>query len=395
MAASTPKKGSVAAVVRGWVGGVGAGRGTSQRHAAAVDGRRRAGPTQAGRQASCSRGKAPAHAPEPGFRGVAPGRGVIMCAPVSVCHQVSTTDTLELPTTCGRSMYWSEGEVRVGDGGPGPAGRRSRSKSKPHSSARRRGGHSRDHSAHLVVPAPGLGVDGLAHGAQDAQAGAPAGQQSGWGQQVRQRAWLASCSGADRWAPRRSAIRASQPAPARCCGRRRSAGDSLVLGHVLVAAGHERADGGGRGVEHGHVVPDRGQGRDRCVVRPRVLRGGGRARTAGGGMQACSFKQTPTTDGSPALLTAPLTCPPPPSSGRRRGRWARPQTAPAARPAAAGQRSRRSGLPGAGGWKRACTLSAAAGGWELSLMAAAAPAHRPPPRYPAVPAQPPSSTTHR
>ncbi len=31
--------------------------------------------------------------------GVAPGRGVIMCAPVSVCHHVSTTDTLPLPTT--------------------------------------------------------------------------------------------------------------------------------------------------------------------------------------------------------------------------------------------------------------------------------------------------------
>lgn len=37
--------------------------------------------------------------PEPGFMGVAPGRGVIMCAPVSVCHHVSTTATLPLPTT--------------------------------------------------------------------------------------------------------------------------------------------------------------------------------------------------------------------------------------------------------------------------------------------------------
>ena len=36
---------------------------------------------------------------DPGFRAVAPGSGVIMCAPVSVCHQVSTIGVLPPPTT--------------------------------------------------------------------------------------------------------------------------------------------------------------------------------------------------------------------------------------------------------------------------------------------------------
>src|SRR5258708_38088885 len=35
---------------------------------------------------------------EPGFSGVAPGRGVIMCPPVSVCHQVSTIGQRPPPT---------------------------------------------------------------------------------------------------------------------------------------------------------------------------------------------------------------------------------------------------------------------------------------------------------
>src|ERR1051325_7369197 len=35
----------------------------------------------------------------PGFVGVAPGRGVIMMQPVSVCHQVSTTGQRPFPTT--------------------------------------------------------------------------------------------------------------------------------------------------------------------------------------------------------------------------------------------------------------------------------------------------------
>src|SRR6476661_3634342 len=35
----------------------------------------------------------------PGFAGIAPGRGVIMMAPVSVCHQVSTIGHLSLPIT--------------------------------------------------------------------------------------------------------------------------------------------------------------------------------------------------------------------------------------------------------------------------------------------------------
>ena len=36
---------------------------------------------------------------EPGLSGVAPGRGVIMMPPVSVCHQVSTTGQRPSPTT--------------------------------------------------------------------------------------------------------------------------------------------------------------------------------------------------------------------------------------------------------------------------------------------------------
>lgn len=35
---------------------------------------------------------------EPGFIGVAPGRGVITCPPVSVCQNVSTIEHLLLPT---------------------------------------------------------------------------------------------------------------------------------------------------------------------------------------------------------------------------------------------------------------------------------------------------------
>ena len=37
---------------------------------------------------------------QPGLRGKAPGRAVIMMAPVSVCHQVSTMGQRFLPTTC-------------------------------------------------------------------------------------------------------------------------------------------------------------------------------------------------------------------------------------------------------------------------------------------------------
>ncbi len=36
---------------------------------------------------------------EPGLVGVAPGIGLIMIAPVSVCHQVSTIGKRSLPTT--------------------------------------------------------------------------------------------------------------------------------------------------------------------------------------------------------------------------------------------------------------------------------------------------------
>ena len=36
---------------------------------------------------------------EPGFKSVAPGRGEISVAPVSVCHQVSTIGHLFSPTT--------------------------------------------------------------------------------------------------------------------------------------------------------------------------------------------------------------------------------------------------------------------------------------------------------
>src|SRR5882762_5213542 len=37
--------------------------------------------------------------PEPGLVGIAPGRGVIMIAPVSVCHQVSTIGQRPPPIT--------------------------------------------------------------------------------------------------------------------------------------------------------------------------------------------------------------------------------------------------------------------------------------------------------
>ncbi len=36
---------------------------------------------------------------EPGFVAMAPGRGVIMCPPVSVCHHVSTMAQRSSPTT--------------------------------------------------------------------------------------------------------------------------------------------------------------------------------------------------------------------------------------------------------------------------------------------------------
>ena len=37
---------------------------------------------------------------EPGTQGQAPGRGAIMAAPVSVCHQVSTMGQRPSPTVC-------------------------------------------------------------------------------------------------------------------------------------------------------------------------------------------------------------------------------------------------------------------------------------------------------
>src|SRR6187549_1942705 len=37
--------------------------------------------------------------PEPGLVGIAPGKGLIMIAPVSVCHQVSTIGQRFLPIT--------------------------------------------------------------------------------------------------------------------------------------------------------------------------------------------------------------------------------------------------------------------------------------------------------
>jgi hypothetical protein len=40
-------------------------------------------------------------AQEPGLAGVTPGIGVIMMAPVSVCHQVSTMGQRSLPMTGG------------------------------------------------------------------------------------------------------------------------------------------------------------------------------------------------------------------------------------------------------------------------------------------------------
>ena len=157
------------------------------------------------------------------------------------------------------------------------------------------------HSTHLVVPAPGLRVDGLAHGAQDAQAGAPAGRKrvtaAAGGGPARLRAAAARPGGRRaRWRapgpgracpgwpphaaprlppapPRRPpvplhvlvAVRRHmwQPAarPHMPCGLQKSGGDTPPASHPPVplhgpvAVRHERADQGGRRVEHGHAVP--------------------------------------------------------------------------------------------------------------------------------------------
>src|ERR1044071_1711044 len=47
----------------------------------------------------------------PGFVGIAPGRGVIMIAPVSVCHQVSTTGQRPAPTF---SLYHIQASGLIG-----------------------------------------------------------------------------------------------------------------------------------------------------------------------------------------------------------------------------------------------------------------------------------------
>ena len=48
---------------------------------------------------------------EPALRSVAPGSGVIMMPPVSVCHQVSTIGTLPSPTTL---KYHSQASGLIG-----------------------------------------------------------------------------------------------------------------------------------------------------------------------------------------------------------------------------------------------------------------------------------------
>ena len=48
---------------------------------------------------------------EPGFKSVAPGNGVIMMPPVSVCHQVSTTGQRRSPTT---PWYHSQASGLIG-----------------------------------------------------------------------------------------------------------------------------------------------------------------------------------------------------------------------------------------------------------------------------------------
>ncbi len=45
--------------------------------------------------------------PEPGFSGTAPGMGEIMMAPVSVCHQVSTTGVASFPMLCRYQIHAS------------------------------------------------------------------------------------------------------------------------------------------------------------------------------------------------------------------------------------------------------------------------------------------------
>ena len=63
---------------------------------------------------------------EPGFRSVTPGSGVIMCAPVSVCHQVSTIGQRP-PPMC--SWYQSQASGLIGS--PTEPSTRSDERSKP------------------------------------------------------------------------------------------------------------------------------------------------------------------------------------------------------------------------------------------------------------------------
>ena len=140
-----------------------------------------------GRQAggaaqSCRGGCRGGGAPEPGFSVQAAGRLTIMWPPVSVWNQVSTTAHLPSPTTCGawwgvvggRGVEWAGQQ----DGGQGSGQvavqqrhqRKSRAAAPPQQQAVAK--HNSRPSAHVVVPAPGLGVDGLAHRPQHAQAGA-------------------------------------------------------------------------------------------------------------------------------------------------------------------------------------------------------------------------------
>ena len=137
---------------------------------------------------------------EPGFRGVAPGRGVIRWDPVSVCHQVSTIGHLLSPTTY-RPLLQSDLQTQVvilqclvnstrlaiflltmpeesvalpGEAVPcaskGAVRTSMRLLSLLHQVLQSVAHSKQKLKEYLVVPSPGLRVDRLAHSAQHPQA---------------------------------------------------------------------------------------------------------------------------------------------------------------------------------------------------------------------------------
>lgn len=137
-------------------------------------------------------------------------------------------------------------------------------------------------ASHRVVPAPGLGIDGLAHRAQDAQRGAPA--RTGRERRGRRgfvtgalRPVLAAAGSAQSPAVEEP----PSPLPAR----------SLELLDGRIAPGLQRADGGGRGVEHGDLQGRReGVGPSGGPIRARVRRRGLLRAEGASQSEACCVK---------------------------------------------------------------------------------------------------------